>query len=207
MPRKNRRAAGTRGTYLRQLWWDTVQRHVAYRTDLSRLLRWLRAETAGQRRRSRARISGGAVPSVPYPSASPGDKPSAVFASLTTLRVPDRRSRRAQAAHDALRRYRAMWKRVRREPTADVAAPYLWRSNVDLQELAAFESKWGLRCPVPPVPLGLRQRQADSCAHPSHIPCGLRERVPQNSCSTSGDQQGWPCSNPGAPVESVTYRF
>ena len=150
MPRKSRRAAGTRGTYLQQLWWDTVRRHVAYRTDLSRLLRCLRVETAGQRRRSRARISGGAVRSLPYPIASPGDKPSAVFASLTTLRVPDSRSRRVQAAHDALSRYRAMWKRVRRAPTADVAASYLGRSNVDLPELAAFESKWGLRCPVPP---------------------------------------------------------
>ena len=150
MPSISRIAAGMRVNYLRRLWWETVRRYVEYRTDLSRLLRCLRAETAGQRRRSRASISGGAVPSVPYTIASPDDEPSAVFASLTKLREPDSGSRRVEGAHDALNLYRAMWKLVRREPTADVAALYLGRSRIDLPELAAFESKWGLRFPVPP---------------------------------------------------------
>ena len=149
MPQISRIAAGRRLNYFRWRWWETVRRKVEYRTDLIRLLRRLRAETAGQRR-SRASISGGAVASLSYRISASGEEPSAVFASLTALRVPDSRSKRVESALDTLHLYGAMCKLARRDRTEDVAALYLGRRRIDLSELAAFESKWGLRFPVPP---------------------------------------------------------
>src|SRR5262245_40924970 len=109
-----------------------------------------REVTAGLRRPTRAVISGGAFRPFPIPSFTPDEEPSAVFESLFTIRTPDAKSKRAQAAYEALNLYKGMRKLARQSPSADVATLWLTRSTIDLAELAAFQSKWHLRCPVPP---------------------------------------------------------
>jgi hypothetical protein len=169
VPTKSRTEAGQRIAYLRWLWWETVRRHPDYRYDVDRLLRSLRRELAGQRRRTGAPIVGRSftppgdpdtiarahpepsISSAPAPTVDPPDpEPSLLFDSPTTIRSLNPMLRRVQAVHDALNLYRITWTLARREPTADVSVVYLVRSRIELPELATFEAKWGLKYPVPP---------------------------------------------------------